>query len=406
MFNFIHIADTHFSDNKLYLRDSLESQDFIEKTAIKKEVKCIIHAGDLWDYSIRADNKKNSPFNLVTQRFKNLSKIVPILIIKGNHDADGSLLIFNDISDRKIIATEDSFRIIGLYEKNFYYIEEFESLPGIQPEALFFTISYPEKNKLLTIEEIKESENLNEKINEKIKNELTNAKLKTDKYNCPKIIVFHGSIKNYKKCEGQYSPGGEDFQLEAKSFNMIDYDYVAMGHIHNFQTFAPLYPKVCYSGSTWSTNYSETDDKFLSYIEIDNKNYKHEPIKINCRKRIQLIINLDELKMPVQELEKIYEKAKINTFDYFDIKITCKKEFSSKIKHIVSTSNIKIAFFYTSEELVDKTLNKLEKVKTINDEIELYFEYINKEPNKEVNEIILNAYKTYKENLNTVEDVT
>lgn len=397
---FGHIADTHITRKNL--KDSMESHDFIVKELKKRNTDFLILAGDLWDTAISADDK--GPLNVVIDKFEELSKEIPILIIKGNHDPEGSLSVFNKIADKRIAAIEDPFKIIGFHNKEFNNFDYYEK-NKVKPTVLFYIITYPEKSKLLTADQIKKSKILQEDVNNKIEELLLEANEKTKDYDCYKIVVFHGSVQNYKKCEGQSSPGGTDFQVKTKTLNLINPHYVAMGHIHIFQTFGPLYPKTCYSGSTWATNSGETDDKFLCFVKLDNNSYNHEKIKIKCRKQITYDINLTNKTKTFKDLEKLYKELQKNKYDYFRIKITYFKEDFYKLKDIKSINNIKIIATPILEKIANNMLEGIQKIRTINDEINLYFEYKDIKFDSEIEKIILDAHNEYITNLN-MKDVT
>lgn len=399
------MADTHIKpikDDRMDRRhlDSLAATEFVIDSIKKMKLDFLIHAGDMWDKRIPLNE---TPFNSIINKYKELSEITPIIIIKGNHDEYGSLDIFNKINERKIIAIEEQFEIVVLsFEGEFYTLEEAEKL-NIIPKVIFYAITYPELKKLALSEEL-DALDLHSKVDTRIGELLTEGNKKTESYNCFKIVIFHGSVNNYKKSESQITPSQKDFHVDAKTLNIGEPDYVALGHIHLPQTFTPGYPRTVYAGSTYGLNAGETEDKFFCRVTIDDESYSHEKIKIPIRKQITNTLQTNDVRLPLKEMKRLYDLALADHENDHRIIIRCNSEDRHKYSKFVAKDNLKIKIEINNKTMDPDIIKDIDNIKTIEDEISLFFKYKKLEDDEEVKEIILNSFE--KSNLMFNNDVT
>lgn len=391
------MADTHFKRNGF--EDAITSLEFIIDYVVKHDINLSIHAGDLWDHNMSINNK--TAFNKVIELFKKLSNITPLFIIKGNHDLSGSLEIFNNINNRRVLAIETPFELVELHEDGFYLFGD-PKKPNTQPKSVLFAIPFPEKNHFINKEEFK-TDNLDDIVDKKIKDLLLNANAKVSDYDCPKIVVFHGSIQNYKKTDGKIN-SVFDYQITADTLNITNPDYVACGHIHNYQTFAPHFPKTCYSGSTWPVTFAEIDDKYICHVKIskDKNIYIHEKIELPIVKKLNYVFSIhneDDYRNQYEEYKKIITNKKD------DIKITIGyyKEFERRVKTFKGTDNVIIMFRLIQEDKNEEFIEELSELKTLEEEIIFYYEtYNKKEMDSELKQIIFDAIEKVNNNIDAV----
>lgn len=380
------MSDTH---NKIeYLDECLNTQDFIFRKSSENNIDAMIHSGDLWDKAFTADD--NGPQNQIALLYKKYSNIFPILIIKGNHDPKGSLKIFNHLNGTKIYATEEVFETIALVNKEFKNIKDLAE--DEIPKALFHAITYPEANLILTYEEIKLNNN-NKHILNKITNFLTNSK-KLNKWGVPNIVVFHGSIKNYKINETQMISTQDDVTVTTEVLNCINPDYVACGHIHLFQSFHPNYPNICYAGSTWAINYGEQDIKSFNIVTLSKNKFEQTKFEIPARKRIVKTINLET--DTFKKLDDTYKELIKNETDFLELIIQHDKDLTDKIKKYSTINNLKVYKKIIKKKQNNAILDALENTITIDDEIALFEKYRNITVDKETKKLLKEIYDEYK----------
>lgn len=84
-----------------------------------------------------------------------------------------------------------------------------------------------------------------------------------------------------------------------------NFNYAALGHIHKKQTLSASEPMVVYPGSPIPFRFSESNEKWVSYLEVDNhKEFKQEFLPLtNYRPLLKI-------KTPYENLKKEIEKLK------------------------------------------------------------------------------------------------
>lgn len=380
-----HMSDTH---NKIeQLEECINSQKFIFNEAVKNKIDAMIHSGDMWDKSFTGDD--DGPQDSIITLYKNYSEHFPILIIKGNHDPKGSLKIFNRLNGGRIYATEKQFETVVLVNEEFKNIDALNKKE--KPSGVFHVITYPELNLILNYEEVKSNKN-RKFVFDKISDFLKNSHLRNI-WGVPNITVFHGSLENYVKCNGQTSPGGEDIRLTPELLNTGEPNYVACGHIHAFQTYQPKYPNICYAGSTWAVNFGEKDDKFFNIVNIEEKKFEQTKFKIPIRKRESFKINLE--KDSIKDLEKLYNELLLNKHDFLELDIFYDKDDARKIKDYKSINNLKIFKILIKKKQDNKILEEVEKAKDIDDEIVSFEKYRKKKFDTDTKKLLKDIYNQY-----------
>ena len=359
-----HISDIHIRNTTYHHEEYIyvfnELYNYIRET--KTEESIIVICGDI----LHNEQLNNISEILCIDFFDNLNKLLPTIIIAGNHD---------------------------------YYMNTEVDHDSLQ------TILYKRKKELKNIYYLRESGiyncgNINFSVSSIINNK---EKLFIESKDLPddgtiKIALYHGPIINSKTASG--------FLLEGKPLKKFkNYDYVLLGDIHNFQ-YLDEKKSIAYSSSLISQNFSEIDNnhgvlvwdllsKTSFYKPLDNP-YRHIEIKIINNK-----INYDNKKIELDKLllpEKAKVKFKIinsNINVINNIKIFIKNKFPNiEIKHEkkelseVTTDNIKHEeqfednTIYTNEIIEEELLKVDEKYredvkKILNSELKNHTNYLN-----------------------------
>jgi DNA repair exonuclease SbcCD ATPase subunit len=355
----IHIRNTQYHEeeyryvfNKLY--------EYIYET--KTENSIIVICGDI----LHNEQLNNISEILCIDFFDNLNKLLPTIIIAGNHD-----YYVNTESDYDSLQTILYKRQKEL--KNIYYFRE----SGIYEVGnIYFGISSlinNKENKLILANDIPNNGNI-------------------------KIALYHGPIINTKINSGFIIEG-----TQIKKFK--NYDFVLLGDIHKYQYLNET-QTIAYSSSLISQNFSEIDNyhgvlvwdlknKISEYKILENP-YRYIEIKI-----MNEIIYYDNKKVKLENLS-LPEKAKlklkiinsnVNTVNklkkfvknkYPNIEIKHEKKelenlLTDNIKHEETQQNKTI---YT-DDMIDQELNKIEEkyredVKTVlKNELKKHTNYLN-----------------------------
>jgi DNA repair exonuclease SbcCD ATPase subunit len=359
-----HISDIHIR-NTIYHQEEYmyvfnELYTYIQET--KTDNSLIVICGDI----LHNEQINNTSEILCIDFFDNLNKLLPTIIIAGNHD-----FYVNTESDH------DSLHTI-LYKRqkeltNIYYLRE----SGIYKCGnIYFAVSSLINNK---------------------ENIFIHSKDLPDDGNI-KISLYHGPIINSKTNSGFLLEG-----TKVKKFK--NYDYVLLGDIHKYQYLDDT-QTIAYASSLISQNFSEVDNyhgvlvwnllnKTSIYKTLDNP-FRHIEIKINNNK-----IYYDSKKVQLDNLI-IPEKAKIkfkiinsNINFINNVKNFIKNKFpNTEIKHEkkeleeIITDNVKHEDIFKdntiyTNEMIEHELDKIDElyrkdVKTVlNSELKKHTNHLN-----------------------------
>ncbi len=333
----IHIRNTQYHEEEyLYVFNKLYK--YISETKTDKSV--IVICGDI----LHNEQINNISEILCIDFFDNLNKLLPTIIIAGNHDYNIGSEYDNDSLHTILYKRQKELN-------NIYYLRE----SGIYEVGnIYFGVSSLINNKECKFISA---------------NEIPDDKIK--------IALYHGAIINTKTNTGFINDG-----IQIKKFK--NYDYVLLGDIHKYQ-YLDENKKIGYSSSLISQNFSETDNYHgvlvwdlknkKSYYKILDNPYRYIEIKIDNNK-----IYYDNKKSKLEELElpiksKIRFKiinSSINVIN--NIKSYIKKKYPNvEIKHEkkeieeIITSNIKNESIITdnkiyTEEMINQELEKIEEI--------------------------------------------
>lgn len=237
---FLHTADWHIG-KKLHGYPLLDDQRYIIRkileSAIQEKVDAIVIAGDLYDRSMPAEDAV-ALFNEMVAEI-NLTHQIPILAISGNHDSATRLssgtpwFPYTNFYLKTQLA--DSFEAVVMGDTQFFLLPYFEPIDA----RLYFED-----------ESIKSIEQAMEYVLAKIKENFDPEK--------KHVLVSHffvsGSLRT--DSETKIEVGGLD---GIPGGLLADFDYVALGHLHNRQ--ALQLENARYSGSPLKFSLSELEQE-------------------------------------------------------------------------------------------------------------------------------------------------
>ncbi len=283
----VHISDTH-AGHRAYnaLDDNLgvnqREADTYEafKQAVDKILKIspdvLIHAGDLFD----TPRPSNRAISFIFEQLMRLAnQNIPVVIIAGNH------------STPRMRDTGSIFQL-------------FRFLPHIYPvfQGTLEKIHLPgnAKKKEVTIHAIPHC----------LKKEDFSSQLdmaKADKSSKHNVLVLHAAVAGIK----EFSMGEFNEQEVPTGYLNPDFDYVALGHYHQF---TQVKENCFYSGSTERFSFNELDQE-KGFIEFDLSTKKMEFHKLEIRPMEDLgTIDASKLSADslMQKLDKIISPSKID----------------------------------------------------------------------------------------------
>ena len=233
---FLHTADWHIG-KKLHNFDLKYEEDDafkqIERIAEEEKVDAIIIAGDLYDRSLPSEEAVKS----VNEKLKRLNLVDkhPLLIISGNHDSATRLNTGSEWFKATNLFLNT--KISGAFEPVEIEDTQFFLLPYFEPQEVR---NYFDRQNLKNVQEAMQL--IVEKIKEKFKPNMKHVL----------VAHFFAAGSTQTDSETNVMVGGLD-AIPTSYLN--DFDYVALGHLHDAR--ASQAEIIKYSGSPVKFSVSE-----------------------------------------------------------------------------------------------------------------------------------------------------
>ncbi|MCF2918574.1 MULTISPECIES: exonuclease SbcCD subunit D [Pseudoalteromonas] len=298
---FIHTSDWHIG-RQFHNVSLLEDQKHVLNQLIEyiksEDVDALVIAGDIYDRSLPPANAVELLDDVLKSICMDLN--IPIILIPGNHDSaervrfgakqmkESGLHIIgslNDISDPVVIKIKD-------LEVAFY------GIPYCEPLTVRDTFDG----------EVKSFDDAHTFLVDEIKSVMSDEQVN--------VLISHCFIDGASESDSErpLQIGGAD----RVSFEpCLDFDYVALGHLHSPQYKGAEH--IRYSGSIMKYSFSEQNQKKgVTLVEVNSNglvSQTHLPLK-----------PLRDMRVVEDELETIIEQGKVdpNADDYLLVRLTDK----------------------------------------------------------------------------------
>ena len=360
---FAHLADTHLGYRQFGLlereKDFYEVFDKIIDRIIEEKVDFVIHSGDLFD------SARPSPSALLAFQ-KGLLKLkgagIPMYAIAGNHD----IVNRNGAIPPQVLFKKFGLKVLSPINTTYMHDDVF--IAGLP----FYPAS--------------QNKNLKNKLNELSKKAQNHEK---------SILVLHQGIDKYF-----------NLQYELEIGDIPDnFNYYALGHLHNYICDDFGNGKLVYPGSTETWNVNELIDlkkngKGFAIVELDGSKMNVKRIKMEVPR--EFIVKTIDYRNLGAEIDII--KNMIKDFDKKPI-------LNFKINNIDSTTGE--IYDFINKELSDLALmirptfnvidNELDVNSIINDKNalgpnELLIEELKKYDSEDVNNLAIELYDLLSKN--------
>lgn len=187
------------------------------------------------------------------------------------------------------------------------------------------------------------------------------------------ILLLHGDIENSTD---------NDF-VNIKDINQIPFDYVAMGHIHQFKQYNFNNVPYVYSGSLFSNGFDECGEKGFVEINIDKKktNYKFIPFSKRCYRICESdITNINSQKGIIDKIKNDLENQGCKSCDLIKLILTGYFEENTDKNINLILDSFQSKYFYI--EIEDKSKLKINLEDYKNEKLSFKAEFINLVENK------------------------
>ena len=346
---FVHIADLHLDSpfTSLSTKGDLGNIRRLEQRKVLKKVidyikenniNYLFIAGDLYEN----EYVKKSSIEYVNNLFQEIPN-TKIFITPGNHDP----YIMNSYYDTYEFASN-----VYIFKGEIEKVEE----EDVNIYGMAFTSFYME--------------------NDEINNFVLPISSK------PNIFIAHCDLNGSKDENGfSYNPV---YETKLKALN---FDYIALGHIHTTNFIQGKENKILYPGSPISLGFDELGKHGMIVGEISGSRVKTEFIELDDREFIEFEVNVEPFNSKEELILNISEKNLLEN-NFYKIILVGKRNFeidTREILKLVARDNVlKVKDFtktnYNLEELakennlrgyfVREALKKLEEGKATKEEIE------------------------------------
>lgn len=359
---FLHIADLHIGkclNQKSLLEDQKIILDQIVKYMEDYNVEVLMLAGDIYDKQIPSKEAVNLFNDFLCDLI--LKHHYQVYIISGNHDSAERLNFASSILKNEGLYIETYANVpISKYEFN----DEFGKV------NLYML---PYSSPLYT--RVKFDSTCNN-YSEMIKYYVENSNIDFSKRNIllTHHTFLHNNMASFSDSEVRFNIGGTE-GIDAAYFK--DFDYVALGHLHNPQYVNRHH--IRYSGSILKYSDSEVNiNKVALMVELKEKG--------NIEITELPLTPLHDLKKIKGTIDELLVNPDVLDEDYVYVTLTNDTIIPYAMKRIrVKYPNaLSLTYERLSKQLIDKTIDTTDfKEKSIKDQFNEFYKFIN---NKELSD--------------------
>lgn len=300
---FVHLADLHL-DAKF---DSLSSIDGLpqkrrleQRKALKdvveyikeNDIKLFLISGDLYEQNYI----RKSSIEYVNKLFEEIPD-TQIFIAPGNHDP----------------YIKNSFYSTYIWSKNVHIFNENIEKIDFEDAHIYgfgFTDFYCKQSEIEEIQ-VEEPDDIN-------------------------ILITHGSLDGGSDDLREYNP------LRQSKLKQLDFDYIALGHIHKPYYNEEKNQKIFYPGSTISLGFDELGEHGILVGDIEKDELKVKFMTIDPRQYEEKEIDITEMTSNEEVLEKL-QNLVLKNENLYKIILVGKRYFTlniDEIKKLNSRENI------------------------------------------------------------------
>lgn len=303
----LHFADVHIgmenygrtdpeSGVSTRVRDFLRRMDEMIEYARAHDVDLVIFAGD----AFKTRNPTPTFEREFAYRVQDLAELAPVVLLVGNHDLPAI--------ERRASSIEiyETLRVPNTILGRDYELHPIETKRG---PVVVGTAPYPMRHHLLrdvdlphhrTIAEI---DAVMEDVLDQRLQELTEQ---AAAYDCPRLLTGHFSVSGASFGSERSVMLGRDVTVLLSALDNPVWDYVALGHIHQFQCLTlgrADAPPVIYSGSLERIDFGEeADEKGFVWVELARGRADWEFVPVTCRSFVTLRVDVRKSGNPTQRV--------------------------------------------------------------------------------------------------------
>jgi len=299
----VHVADIHFGmenygrldpETGLNTRliDFRNAFNYVIDQALQMKADLMVFAGDAYRSRDPSQTHQREFATCIRRLTENG---IPVVLLVGNHDLPNSagrataLEIFRTLGVENVIVA-DKPEIHTIKTKSGSV--QVAALPWVTKSHVMTRDEY----KNMTLDQLNDV--ISRKCSEIIRNFAENVNPKI-----PAVLTCHASVNNARLSTEQNIMIGQDLTLMLADLTLPAFDYVALGHIHQFQNLNPSgNPPVIYSGSIERVDFSEEkEEKGFVVVNLSTRKTTYEFREIPTRKFLTIRVDAD-VSNPTEEI--------------------------------------------------------------------------------------------------------
>ena len=293
----IHTSDWHLG-KKLFRVDRIPEQEkflqWLLETADQEEIDLICISGDIFD-------TPHPPIHAIETWHEFLAKVcktpsLSIVAMGGNHDSLRFIQSSMPLLDKKRIHIAKSLQQADGIDICRIPIKGQELIVGILP---YFT-SHELLNWIGPIEDLEES-NIETQFYRKLQGKLISEGITKD---AATLLMGHHLYGKFQSAGSEQVVGLSGIDSIDPRFFSPYFQYLALGHIHRYQTVCKESPQAVYCGSPIPMRFSEKTKKKIQILEFEQARMTNRSLEIpEFRKLYQIQCDQDNWKQQIQELD-------------------------------------------------------------------------------------------------------
>lgn len=342
----LHTADWHLGKvvNEFSMLDlQREYLDDLIDQIKKLDIDVLIMAGDLYDRAIPPKEAVSLADEVFTEITQDLN--VPILVIAGNHDSNERLEYGADLLAASKLYIEGTIK---------------ESIRKVViDQTHFYLIPYADHRQIRQIYGEKEIKNPADALAAQL--DQIKADWDSEAVN---ILLYHGFIININNEEGLIESDSERplsiGTIDYVPHNLVsDFDYVALGHLHQAQKVGN--EKIRYSGSPLKYSKSEANHRKQNLlIDISKDHLTVSPLDISLSKDLNVIRGYFNDIIKKQSEDYIFFELEDESYvvDAMN-RLRQNYPYTMGLEYINQKEHDQLALHHTKEKIKETTLEEL-----------------------------------------------
>lgn len=248
-------GDSHFDSTSPRWVECKRIHSWMAADMRERGVSLLCHNGDWFERASKAADR-----NAVCAWLQEVADFADVRGVRGNHDAIGDLLLFNQVKASHSI-----------------YIEEAVSVQIINGCAVA-CVAWPRKSELLAQlgREVGKEES-DQILRSLIRNLMLGLRDQLAQHEGPRIVSIHAMVSGAVTSVGQPLIGS-DMEISLEEVALTEADIIFMSHIHRPQAFSFNSIPILYIGSSFATTWGELEQK--SYVVAEFNDKRNEKGKI------------------------------------------------------------------------------------------------------------------------------